>query len=69
VTALYGQALNQRVGLFNGSLYTVARSSKAYNGARPPLRDIRQGDNWYWNCGKGYDQVTGLGVPDVAAWV
>jgi kumamolisin len=67
VTALYVQALNHRVGLFNGPLYTVARSPKAYNGVRPPLRDIRQGDNWYWNAGKGYDQVTGLGVPDVAA--
>jgi hypothetical protein len=32
----------------------------------PLLRDITAGDNWHYNAHGGYDQATGLGVPDVA---
>ena len=66
VTALYVQALHQRIGLFNAPLYSIAGSANAYNGSKPALRDIHQGDNWFWQARQGYDQTTGLGVPDVA---
>lgn len=38
-------------------------------GGTPCFRDIQQGSNGAYNAGKGYDMVTGLGVPDVAALV
>jgi kumamolisin len=66
VTALYNQALGHRVGLINFALYELARFGAAYNGFEAPLRDIKEGDNWHYNAHQGYDQATGLGVPDVA---
>jgi subtilase family serine protease len=66
VTALYNQALGHRVGLINFALYDLARFGVAYNGFEAPLRDIKDGDNWFFNAHQGYDQATGLGVPDVA---
>jgi hypothetical protein len=36
----------------------------AYGGPDAPLRDITAGDNWYYYAHRGYDQATGLGVPD-----
>jgi kumamolisin len=64
VSSLYVEALHQRLGLLNPTLYLIG--TFGYSGFRPPLRDIPQGNNWYWYSHRGYDQVTGLGVPDVA---
>jgi kumamolisin len=66
ITALYAQALGHRVGLLNVPLYQLLRSGNPYNGNKAPLRDITQGDNWFFNANKAYDQATGVGVPDVA---
>jgi kumamolisin len=63
---LYDQALHQRVGFLNPPLYLIAGLWGAYGGFQAPLRDITRGDNWYWDARHGYDQATGLGVPDVA---
>jgi kumamolisin len=66
VTNLFVQALHHRVGLLNPALYFIATSSGAYHGRQAPLRDITTGDNWFWHAHPGYDQATGVGVPDVA---
>ena len=66
ITSLFNQALGHRVGLLNAPAYQLLRSGNAYSGNKPPFRDITQGDNWFWNANKAYDQVTGIGVPDVA---
>jgi subtilase family serine protease len=65
VTNLYVQALHHRIGLLNPALYFIA-SRGGYSGREPALRDIKRGDNWFWSGRPGYDQATGLGVPDVA---
>jgi kumamolisin len=66
VTSLFVQALHHRIGLLNFPLYAIGNSPEAYRGHDAPLRDITNGDNWYWRATPGYDQATGLGVPDVA---
>ena len=66
VTALFAQAVGHRVGLLNFALYDLVRDGTAYQGREAPLRDITAGDNWHYNAHRGYDQATGLGVPDVA---
>jgi kumamolisin len=66
VTSLFAQALHGRIGLLNPALYQILTSPGAYHGRDAPYRDITQGNNWYWNAGPGYDQTTGVGVPDVA---
>jgi kumamolisin len=66
VTALFDQAVGKRVGLLNFPLYDLARRNLAYGGATPPLRDITLGDNWHYTAQPGYDQASGLGVPDFA---
>jgi subtilase family serine protease len=66
ITALYVQALGHRVGLLNIPLYQLLRSGNPYAGNKAPLRDIKQGDNWFFNANEGYDQATGVGVPEVA---
>jgi kumamolisin len=66
VTSLFNQALHHRVGLLNFALYAIEDSNRAYAGPGAPLRDITSGDNWYWNATPGYDQATGVGVPNVA---
>ncbi len=66
MTALFDQALGRRVGLLNFALYDLARTHQAYGGPNPPLRDITGGDNWFYAAQTGYDQASGLGVPDVA---
>jgi kumamolisin len=66
VTSLFNQALHHRVGLLNFALYALADSSHGYAGRGAPFRDIKSGDNWHWNAEPGYDQSTGIGVPDVA---
>jgi subtilase family serine protease len=65
VTALFNQAVGHRVGLLNFALYDLARFGVAYRGFQAPLRDIAAGDNWHYNAHGGYDQATGLGIPDV----
>jgi len=66
VTALFNQAVGRRVGLLNFALYDLARFGVAYRGSEAPLRDITNGDDWHYHAHSGYDQGTGLGVPDVA---
>ncbi|HEV2703400.1 MAG TPA: S53 family peptidase [Steroidobacteraceae bacterium] len=67
MTALFNQALHHRVGVLNFALYGIASTGfAAYAGPYAPLRDIRAGDNWYWHAGPGYDQATGVGVPNIA---
>lgn len=66
VTALLAQGTRHRVGLLNVPLYQLLRQGGAYQGRNAPLRDIVDGDNWYFYAHKGYDQTTGAGVPDVA---
>jgi kumamolisin len=66
VTSLFNQALHHRVGLMNFALYAIEDSGRAYAGPWAPFRDIQSGDNWYWNATPGYDQATGVGVPNVA---
>jgi kumamolisin len=66
VTALFNQAAGHRVGLLNFALYELVRSGSAYRGFDAPLRDISAGDNWGYFAHRGYDQATGVGVPDVA---
>jgi kumamolisin len=65
ITALYDQGLGYRVGLLNNDLYNLVRLGAAYSGRNPPLRDITSGDNWFYTGERGYDQATGVGVPDV----
>jgi kumamolisin len=66
VATLFVQALHHRIGLLNPALYAVAGSPGRHRGHHAPLRDITGGDNWYWHSRTGYDQTTGVGVPDVA---
>lgn len=66
VAALLAQGLHQRLGLLNYPLYAIANSPGAYWGNGAALRDITSGDNWYWRATRGYDQATGVGVPNVA---
>jgi len=65
ITALYDQGLGYRVGLLNNDLYNLVRFGVAYRGRNAPLRDITKGDNWFFNGKPGYDQASGVGVPDV----
>jgi kumamolisin len=66
ITALYDQGLGYRVGLLNNDLYQLVRFGVAYGGRKAPLRDITAGDNWFYTGERGYDQATGVGVPDVS---
>ena len=66
MTALFDQALGGRIGLLNFALYDLVRNRQAYSGPNPPLRDITAGDNWFYAAQPGYDQASGVGVPDVA---
>ena len=66
VTALLAQGTRHRIGLLNVPLYQLLRQGGATLGRNAPLRDIVEGDNWYFYAHKGYDQTTGAGVPDVA---
>jgi kumamolisin len=65
VTALLAQGTHGRIGLLNVPLYLLAGTGIGYFG-HGGLRDITAGDNWYWVARPGYDQATGVGVPDVA---
>jgi kumamolisin len=60
------QGVGQRLGLLNYPLYNMLRFGSAYDGSKAPLRDITSGDNWFYHGKPGYDQATGVGVPNVA---
>ncbi len=64
ITALYTQALGHRVGVLNFALYDLVRFGTGYKGSKPPLKDVLDGDNWYYESHGGYDQTTGVGIPD-----
>ncbi len=49
------------LGFVAPALYSVAGQASS------PFHDITQGTNGQWNAGPGWDPVTGLGTPDVAA--
>lgn len=69
ITALLDQSMGGRLGLLNFSLYGLLASGHAYHGHGrhgAPLRDIVAGGNWGFDSHRGYDQATGVGVPDVA---
>jgi len=66
MTALFDQGLGFRIGLLNPELYGLVLLDLAYAGHKAPLRDITKGDNWFYKGAGGYDQATGVGVPDVA---
>nr|WP_199065718.1 S53 family peptidase [Chromobacterium sp. ASV5] len=69
IAALLNQSQGSRLGLLNFALYGMASTGYAYTGfggIGAPLRDIRVGNNWFYASRAGYDQATGLGVPDVA---
>jgi hypothetical protein len=65
VSSLARVPVGRRLGLLNVSLYDLVRRNAAYGGSHPPLRDIVRGDNWFYSGHTGYDQGTGVGVPDV----
>jgi len=52
-------------GPLNPALHFI-QATGGYNDRHAPLRDIKKGDNWFYRGRPGYDQATGLGVPDVA---
>ncbi len=66
VANLFVQALHQRIGLFNPPMYWIALLPQARQGRNAAFHDITKGNNWYWYARPGYDQATGLGVPDWA---
>jgi subtilase family serine protease len=64
ITGLINQRVHGRVGLMNAQLYRLLREF-GY-GTDSPFGDITHGDNWYWPGVAGYDQATGVGIPNVA---
>jgi hypothetical protein len=58
-TALINQNRGTPLGMLNPKIYPLIGSSS--------FRDITSGGNGTYNAGVGYDLVTGIGVPDVAA--
>ncbi|WP_434633604.1 S53 family peptidase [Chromobacterium sp. CV08] len=69
ITALLNQSMGGRLGLLNFSLYGLLATGHAYHGFGrhgAPLRDVAAGGNWGYAAHRGYDQATGVGVPDVA---
>jgi kumamolisin len=69
IAALLGQKVGGRVGLLNYPIYGLLRDGKAYKGgAKAPLVDIAAGDTWFYTGKAGYDQTTGAGTMNVAAF-
>jgi len=58
--------VHSRLGLFNVPLYLAASTQLGYAGPNAPLRDIKAGDNWFYQGRPGYDQGSGVGSLDVA---
>ena len=65
VSALLDQSTNHRLGLLNYAFYLQARLPAAYQGFRPPLRYIIDGDNWFYSGRQGYSPAAGIGTLDV----
>lgn len=65
VASLFDESLHHRMGLMNFALYAIEDSGGS-RGAGAPFRDITSGNNWGFNAKRGYDQATGVGVPNVA---
>ncbi len=67
-TALIDQFLHNSgaspVGFINPVLYRLAADTQL---SPPALHDVTVGGNVFYQAGPGYDPVTGLGSPDVAA--
>jgi subtilase family serine protease len=66
VSALLGEYLHGRIGLMNFPLYDLAISNRGYGGAKPPLKMIGYGDNWFYHGSNGYNRGAGLGILDVS---
>ncbi|UTH72585.1 protease pro-enzyme activation domain-containing protein [Chromobacterium sp. IIBBL 290-4] len=69
ITALLNQSLGSRIGLLNLSLYSLLATGHAYHGFGhhgAPFREVSAGGNWGYNAHRGYNQATGIGVPNVA---
>jgi len=66
LTALFGEATHQRLGLLNFELYGLVLFQQAYGGRHPPLRAIKDGDNWFYQGSNGYGPGAGAGTMDVA---
>ena len=64
ITAIADQAASQSLGLLNPSFYAILRGSDYSD----DFHDIVQGNNGY-SAGPGWDPVTGVGTPIVAALV
>jgi kumamolisin len=65
VVSLFVQGLRHRIGLLNPALYQIAGGRAAYH-RQGPFREVAAGNNWYWRAQKGYNQASGVGVPDFA---
>jgi kumamolisin len=67
-TALIDQFLHNSgvspVGFANPVFYKLAADTQL---SPPPFHDVTVGGNVFYQAGPGYDAVTGLGSPDVAA--
>jgi subtilase family serine protease len=73
IAALVSQGVGGRLGNMNPRLYELGRAQYA-NGGFPVFHDIAEGNNSVpgatgFDCGNGYDLVTGLGSVDAAALV
>src|SRR6185312_15224734 len=50
LTALFNQGVGGRLGLLNSDLYDLVLFGQGYGGRHPPLRDITDGNNWFYNA-------------------
>jgi subtilase family serine protease len=66
VTALLGQNAHARFGLINVPLYLIARSGANLFLAKPFLKPIVAGDNWFYTGSTGYSPAAGLGAIQVS---
>ncbi|HEY9064670.1 MAG TPA: S53 family serine peptidase [Burkholderiaceae bacterium] len=66
IAALVGQRVRGRLGLLNVPLYAMAATPLGYTGAHAPLRDIKDGNNWFYTGKTGYEPGAGVGTLDVA---
>jgi subtilase family serine protease len=66
IAALVGQRVKGRLGLLNVPLYLMAATPLGYRGPHAPLRDIKDGNNWFYSGKTGYEPGAGVGTLDVA---
>ncbi len=69
---IFGAALAQidelahaRSGFINPRLYSAFKKYGYASGGKPYFRDITFGNNGFYSAEKGFDQVTGIGAPNV----